>query len=81
MTIEAGFKLLSGSTTSSLSETLCARSSQGARPATVRNAPPRGGLYRFVILCPIEAVEHRAGLGEFLHRTNTSLPSGLLSRR
>ena len=35
------------------------------------------GLYRFVILCPIEAaLEHRAGLGEFLHRTNTSYPRG-----
>jgi len=35
------------------------------------------GLYRFVILCPLEAsAEHLAGLSEFLHRTNTSLPLG-----
>ena len=35
------------------------------------------GLYRFVILCPTRPLEHRAGLGEFLHRTNTSLPLGV----
>ncbi len=35
------------------------------------------GLYRFVILCPLEAAtEHLTGLSEFLHRTNTSLPLG-----
>jgi hypothetical protein len=35
------------------------------------------GLYRFVILCPLEAsAEHLGGLSEFLHRTNTSLPLG-----
>ena len=35
------------------------------------------GLYRFVILCPLEvSKEHIGGLSEFLHRTNTSLPLG-----
>ena len=35
------------------------------------------GLYRFVILCPVEAQsEHMASLSEFLHRTNASLPLG-----
>ena len=35
------------------------------------------GLYRFVILCPVEAKsDQMASLSEFLHRTNASLPLG-----
>lgn len=35
------------------------------------------GLYRFVILCPIEAQsDQMPSLSEFLHRTNASLPLG-----
>ncbi len=35
------------------------------------------GLYRFVILCPIETQsDHLAATGEFLHRINATLPMG-----
>jgi len=38
---------------------------------------PEEGLYRFVILCPLQApAPHLPALGEFLHRINGSLPLG-----
>ena len=78
-TIEAGFKLFEWQY-DVIAERNAVRSVFSGRSTSYQVFVMRlleEGLYRFVILCSIEAaLEHRAGLGEFLHRTNTSLPLG-----
>jgi len=78
-TIESGFKMFEWDY-ETIPERQAVRSVFNGRSTTYQVFVMRlegEGLYRFVILCPVEAKsDQMPSLSEFLHRTNASLPLG-----